>query len=120
MDPLERMRSWDYVSTIAKDEIVLVATHVMQDIGTVAKEILLIGEGNLLFRGSITESIERLRSRVQETLVAEDVWGEFQRTHKVTRSLRSDTVFHVRYIVDEIGESSILPSLENAYLYHMG
>ena len=71
----------------------------MQDIETIAKEILFIKEGNLLFEGSITELIERLKGRVQETLIAEDVWEEFQRTHKITRSLRLDTVFHVRYIV---------------------
>ena len=53
-------------------------------------------------------------------MIAEDVWEEFQRTHKITRSLRLDTVFHVRYIIDEVGESSVLPSLEDAYLYYMG
>ncbi|MFQ7537433.1 MAG: hypothetical protein ACLRL6_08855 [Clostridium sp.] len=102
----------NYISTIAKDKIVLIATHVMQDIETIAKEILFIKGENLLFEGSITELIERLKGRVQETLIAEDVWEEFQRTHKITRSLRLDTVFHVRYIVDEVGESSVLPSLE--------
>ena len=101
LDPLERIRLRNYISTIAK-------------------EILFIKEGNLLFEGSITELIERLKGRVQETLIAEDVWEEFQRTHKITRSLRLDTVFHVRYIVDEVGESSVLPSLEDAYLYYMG
>lgn len=120
LDPLERIRLRNYISTIAKDKIVLIATHVMQDIETIAKEILFIKEGNLLFEGSITELIERLKGRVQETLIAEDVWEEFQRTHKITRSLRLDTVFHVRYIVDEVGESSVLPSLEDAYLYYMG
>ena len=88
LDPLERIRLRNYISTIAKDKIVLIATHVMQDIETIAKEILFIKEGNLLFEGSITELIERLKGRVQETLIAEDVWEEFQRTHKITRSLR--------------------------------
>ena len=120
LDPLERIRLRNYISTIAKDKIVLIATHVMQDIETIAKEILFIKEGNLLFEGSITELIERLKGRVQETLIAEDVWEEFQRTHKITRSLRLDTVFHVRYIVDAVGECSVLPSLEDAYLYYMG
>ena len=90
LDPLERIRLRNYISTIAKDKIVLIATHVMQDIETIAKEILFIKEGNLLFEGSITELIERLKGRVQETLI------------------------------DEVGESSVLPSLEDAYLYYMG
>ena len=81
LDPLERIRLRNYISTIAKDKIVLIATHVMQDIETIAKEILFIKEGNLLFEGSITELIERLKGRVQETLIAEDVWEEFSEKH---------------------------------------
>ena len=120
LDPLERIRLRNYISAIAKDKIVLIATHVMQDIETIAREILFIKEGNLLFEGSITELIERLKGRVQEKWIAEDIWEDFQKTHKITRSMRLDTIFHVRYIVDEVSETAVLPSLEDAYLYYMG
>lgn len=120
LDPLERIRLRNYISTIAKDKIVLIATHVMQDIETIAKEILFIKEGELLFEGSITELIESLKGRVQEAWITEEEWEDFQKTHKITRSLRMENAFHVRYITGEIRESAVLPSLEDAYLYYMG
>ena len=120
LDPLERIRLRNYISTIAKDKIVLIATHVMQDIETIAKEVLFIKEGRLLFEGSITELIESLKGRVQEVWIPEGDWDEFQKTHKITRSLRMENVFHVRYITDDNCETLLLPSLEDAYLYYMG
>ena len=120
LDPLERIRLRNYISTIAKDKIVLIATHVMQDIETIAKEVLFIKEGRLLFEGSITELIESLKGRVQEVWIPEGDWDEFQKTHKITRSLRMENVFHVRYITDDNCETLLLPSLQDAYLYYMG
>ena len=92
----------------------------MQDIETIAKEVLFIKEGRLLFEGSITELIESLKGRVQEVWIPEGDWDEFQKTHKITRSLRMENVFHVRYITDDNCETLLLPSLEDAYLYYMG
>ena len=67
-----------------------------------------IKEGNLLFEGSITELIERLKGRVQETLIAEDVWEEFQRTHKHANIAGWTRIFC--QIVDEVGASNFSPT----------
>lgn len=120
LDPLERIRLRNYISSIAKDKIILIATHVMQDIETIAKEVIFIKQGSLLFKGSISELIENLKGKVKETWISEEEWIDFQQTEKITRSMRMGDKFHVRYLSDRDVETNVLPSLEDAYLYYMG
>lgn len=120
LDPLKRIRLRNYISSIAKDKIILIATHVMQDIETIAKEVDFIKEGSLLFKGSIPELIGSLKGKVKETWILEEEWIDFQQAEKITRSLRMGNKFHVRYLSDGDAETNVLPSLEDAYLYYMG
>ena len=43
LDPKERIRIRNFISKIAENKIVLIATHVVSDVESIAKEIILIG-----------------------------------------------------------------------------
>ncbi|MDO4544205.1 MAG: ATP-binding cassette domain-containing protein [Clostridia bacterium] len=48
LDPQERIRIRNYVKALAADRIVLWTTHIVSDIESIAKEILLMKEGRLI------------------------------------------------------------------------
>lgn len=48
LDPKERVRIRERVSALAGDKIILISTHVVSDIETIAKEILLIRSGRII------------------------------------------------------------------------
>ena len=48
LDPKERIRIRNYISSISENKIVLIATHVVSDVECIAKEILLLRSGKLL------------------------------------------------------------------------
>ena len=48
LDPKERIRIRNFISEIAADKIVLLATHVVSDVEFIAKEVMLIKEGELI------------------------------------------------------------------------
>lgn len=56
LDPKERIRIRNFISTIAMNKIVLIATHVVSDIEFISKQILLMKEGKLLVRTSLLVS----------------------------------------------------------------
>lgn len=58
LDPKERVRVRDLLAKLAKDRIVLVATHVVSDVETVATEILLLKDGKLVDQASVKKLIE--------------------------------------------------------------
>lgn len=53
LDPKERVRIRERVSALAGDRILLISTHVVSDIESIAKEILLIRSGRLLDHASV-------------------------------------------------------------------
>lgn len=56
LDPKERVRIRERISTLSKEKIILVSTHVVSDIESVANKIILIKKGKIID----TDSVEAL------------------------------------------------------------
>lgn len=59
LDPKERVRLRRLLAELAKDRIILVATHVVSDVETVAKEILLLKDGRLVAQAPVAALVEQ-------------------------------------------------------------
>ena len=59
LDPKERVRLRNLLSELSKDRIIIVATHVVSDVETVAREILLLKEGRLVDQAPVSELIDK-------------------------------------------------------------
>ena len=59
LDPKERVRLRQLLAELAQDRIILVATHVVSDVETVAKEILLLKGGRLVAQASVASLVEQ-------------------------------------------------------------
>ena len=58
LDPKERVRLRTFMKELSKDAIVITATHVVSDVETVADEILLLKEGQLIDKAPVDVLIE--------------------------------------------------------------
>ena len=59
LDPKERVRLRQLLARLARDRIILVATHVVSDVETVAKEILLLKDGRLVAQAPVAALVEQ-------------------------------------------------------------
>ena len=62
LDPKQRVITRNLISGLAKNKIVIISTHIVSDIETIADEILLVKSGVLIDHGSVSE----LTSKVVE------------------------------------------------------
>lgn len=62
LDPRERIRIRNLISKLAADKIVLIATHVVQDIEGISKEIILMNQGNIIRKDTIANLTEGISS----------------------------------------------------------
>ncbi len=53
LDPKERVRIREQIETLSGDKIILVSTHVVSDIESIANEIILIKNGNIIDRDTV-------------------------------------------------------------------
>lgn len=79
LDPKERIRIRNFISKIAGDKIVLVATHVVSDVESIAKEIILLGNGKVADRGTPKELCQMLNGRVWECQVPSELCEAMER-----------------------------------------
>ena len=54
LDPKERVGIRHVIRDIAKGKIMLIATHVVSDIQTIAKEIIILNQGTLIAQDTVT------------------------------------------------------------------
>ena len=66
LDPKERLRLRQYIADLAKDRIVFITTHIVSDIETVADDVLLMKEGQLLRHGSPRALMESINGSTLE------------------------------------------------------
>ena len=55
LDPKQRVITRNLIASLAKDKIVIISTHIVSDIETIADKILLIKHGELIDEGTVPE-----------------------------------------------------------------
>ena len=66
LDPKERVRFRNLISTLAENRIVILSTHIVSDVEYIAKEILIMKNGELLRQGSPETILKSIHSFVWE------------------------------------------------------
>jgi len=69
LDPAERVRFRTLLANIATDRIVILSTHIVEDIAATSNDLAVLQKGRLLFRGSPTELTNHAKDSVWEVLM---------------------------------------------------
>lgn len=75
LDPEERIRLRNHIAEIATSRIVLLATHIVSDIESVAERVILMKKGEIIKYASPRELIDEIRDKLdKEYVTLEDVY----------------------------------------------
>lgn len=119
LDPFERIRLRNYISQIAQDRIVLIATHVMQDIESIADQVIFLNKGAVVFDGTGAQLLATLSNKVFEMKIEPTELARYQAKYRVSRVYKYNNQYIVRYIDDQRQDGVLIPNFEDAYLYYM-
>jgi ABC-2 type transport system ATP-binding protein len=72
LDPAERHRFLNLLSSIGRDVIVILSTHIVEDVRELCNRMAIISNGELLLEGSPAEALETLSSRMWSKLVTDE------------------------------------------------
>jgi len=72
LDPAERNRFLNLLSSIGRDVIVILSTHIVDDVRELCPRMAIIANGKVLLEGSPTESLSALRGKIWSKVVASD------------------------------------------------
>jgi ABC-2 type transport system ATP-binding protein len=119
LDPEERMRFRNLMSDLAQNAIIILSSHIVSDIETIADEVVIMNNGTLITKGTLAEVIGQVEEKVFETLLENSSLTEFKAKHLVVNTNRQKDDVWVRYISNDpvTGSKAVVPSLEDAYMH---
>jgi ABC-2 type transport system ATP-binding protein len=122
LDPEERVRFRNLLSELAGERIVILSTHIVSDVEAVATTIALISNGHLLVHAAPEDLLRGVTGTVWEWVIPSSDLADAKHRHLITGSVRRADGVHVR-IVSETkpgdGATHTVPTLEDAYLFHI-
>jgi ABC-type multidrug transport system ATPase subunit len=110
LDPAERVRFLNLLSEIGEQAVVILSTHIVEDVVELCSRMAIIDRGEIQLEDEPLAAIAALRGRVWRRLVAKAELPEVERSHRVicTRLQSGRTLVHV------YAESSPGPDFEPA------
>lgn len=118
LDPKQRIEIRNLIASLAKKKIVIISTHVVSDIAGIAKEILLLQQGELISQLPPRELIRQIDGTVWEVIVNKEELSHWQAQYRISNIAYEENGFCLRLLSDaEIsGGYRVKPNLEDVYL----
>lgn len=123
LDPLERQRFLDILSRAGDEKIIILSTHIIEDVRDLCTDMGVMGDGKLIVRGAPEDLVSEVEGKVWTKRVDDDADVEtMKQTLPIlsTRRLRGSTV--VSILSDGspgAGWDSRETLLEDAYFAHL-
>jgi ABC-2 type transport system ATP-binding protein len=121
LDPEERLRFYRLLSELAEDRIVLLSTHIVDDVAMLCPRFAVIRFGRLITVTTPREARAGLQSRLFEGVVTRTEADRLSHTHAVTHVRLVEGQHVVRLVTDgtppPAGFLPSEPTLEDAYLW---
>jgi ABC-type multidrug transport system ATPase subunit len=118
LDPAERNRFLNLLAEIGERVVVILSTHIVEDVTDLCPRMAIIGQGEVLMAGEPHEAIAALDGRVWRRSIERERLAEYQARMTVlsTRLAAGATIIHV--LADEAPEegfTAVAPDLEDVY-----
>jgi ABC-type multidrug transport system ATPase subunit len=123
LDPAERLRFHNLLAEIGENIVVILSTHIVEDVSDLCSRMAIISGGRVLASGTPQEAIEHLRGRVWQKVVARNELAAYEGTHDVILSRLSGGSRVIHVLADarpDAGFTEVIASLEDVYFSTLG
>jgi ABC-type multidrug transport system ATPase subunit len=97
LDPAERVRFLNLLSELGESAVVILSTHIVEDVSELCRRMAIINRGRILLEAEPLGAIESLQGKVWKKIVEKDELPAYEDGHRVisTRLFAGRTVIHV-------------------------
>jgi ABC-2 type transport system ATP-binding protein len=122
LDPAERVRFLNLLAELGENSVVLLSTHIVDDVSELCTRMAIIDKGEILVEAEPLRAVDDLRGRIWRRVIAKQELPEMERQHAVisTKLLAGRTVVRI-YSDAEPGPGfePAEPDLEDVYFSTM-
>lgn len=118
LDPAERNRFHNLLSEIGEHMVVILSTHIVEDVTNLCRNMAIIHKGEVLLKGNPREVVEAAEGKVWKKMIAKDELPQHQAQYNIV----SSHLFDGKVIIKAFGDSrpdesfeASAPDLEDVY-----
>jgi ABC-2 type transport system ATP-binding protein len=119
LDPTERNRFLNLLSSIGRDVIVILSTHIVADVRELCPQMAILSHGKLLLEGSPAQSIDALKGRIwRKTMQDAAELAEVEKTQRIVSTHLVAGLTEVRVYAESApggGFAEVDPDIDDVY-----
>ena len=125
LDPEERVRFRNLLGQLSGNRIVILSTHIVDDISSSCDDMALLDEGRIYYRGRPSDFIQSAEDFVWSTTVAPTQVSAIETAYHVISAVRHKEGVSLRIlarpeaVIDLPNIHPVEPTLEDAYIWTM-
>lgn len=119
LDPEERIKFRNMLTDFAEDRIVILSTHIVEDVEFTCSNLAILKEGQIVYQGGVRELLEKSAGSVWTFDVDRNEFDSIKRDHSIISTVSEGERIRLRVISDKKpfeNALSIQPSIEDAYM----
>lgn len=97
LDPQERNRFHNLLSEVGENIVVILSTHIVEDVRNLCTNMAVMNLGQVMFKGKTTEALELLKGKIYSATIAKEDLNEYRQKHQVisTRVSEGKIIVHI-------------------------
>jgi ABC-2 type transport system ATP-binding protein len=122
LDPAERVRFLNLLSELGENSVVLLSTHIVEDVSELCTRMAIINKGEILLEAEPVRAVANLRGKIWRRVISKEDLAQFRQQHSVisTKLLAGKTLVHVYSDVSPGADFEVTdPDLEDVYFTTM-
>lgn len=121
LDPAERVRFLNLLSELGENSVVLLSTHIVEDVSELCTRMAIIHKGEILHEAEPLKAMDGLKGKIWRKIIEKSALPQLERQHNVisTKLLSGRTVVHVYSEEGPGGFDMVEPDLEDVYFSAM-
>ncbi|GAB3777325.1 ABC transporter ATP-binding protein [Spirosoma horti] len=117
LDPAERNRFHNLLSEIGENTIVILSTHIVEDVTNLCSDMAIICLGEVVAAGNPNDLVTDLKGKIWQTFVEKSEIDSYRKTHRVisTQLKGGKTRLHAYSDLPLANFEPVSPDLEDVY-----
>ncbi len=117
LDPGERNRFYSLLSEIGEQVIVILSTHIVQDVKELCSNMAIINHGKLLFAGAPDTALQLLEGKIWERSILKNEMNDYQKNYKMisNKLVAGKPIIHVYSETELDGFAPTEANLEDVF-----
>ena len=113
LDPAERNRFYNLLSQLGENTIVILSTHIVEDVSTLCSNFAIICQGEVLYAGDPETAVTEMEGKIYSKAISKTEIGFYKDDYQVISTQLKSGQLHIRVIAEAAPGNGFIPALPN-------